>query len=293
MQHTKDNVLSMLINGLRTYLAYSPIKKGRYRLTSVLYRMAKRLSRQVLLTVTASDGRKFRIDVRDPQYHMGLLDRRLFEPEETQVVMQSVKPGQIVIDAGANFGWYTTLLSRLVGPTGSVHAFEAMPSTARILKENCEINHCENVALNQCALADRRGTTVIYDQPGRASGDASLFAIDRNRANSYSCEMQTLDDYFSKTGLSRCDFIKCDVEGAELLFLKGARTVLRQYKPIVLIEINPAVLQRSGTNGVEVLKELRRDADYSFQVVGRQNEYIEPRDCETLSTYINVLCHPL
>jgi hypothetical protein len=105
------------------------------------------------------------------------------------------------------------------------------------------------------------------------------------------CEMQTLDNYFMQTGLSRCDFIKCDIEGAELLFLKGARNVLKRHQPTILLEINPWVLQRSGTDGVEVLKEIRQHGKYVFfNAAGSQSKSIEPSDCSELQSYINVLC---
>ena len=288
----KDTLLLLLIQAIRGYTYHTPFERGRYRLTSLLYRVTKQLQGEHQMVITARDGRKFSINPRDPQYHMGLLDRGIFEPEETQVIMKSVSEGQVVVDAGANYGWYTTLLSQLVGCTGSVHAFEAMPSTARSLKENCRLNKCKNVTINQRALGDRLGATLIYDHIGHASGDASLFPIERCKGQSYTCEIQTLDDYFDKAGISRCDFIKCDVEGAELLFLKGARTVLARYKPKVLLEINPASLTRSGTDGVEILEEMRQQVDYAFQVLGMNSREIEPSDCKGLNSYINVLCRP-
>lgn len=287
----KDTLLLFLIQAMRTYTRYTPFERGRFRLTSLLYQMTKQLSKEYRLVITARDGRRFSINPSDPQYHMGLLDGGVFESEETQVVKDSVFAGQVAIDAGANYGWYTTLLSRLVGPAGVVHAFEAMPSTTGTLRNNCRLNGCHNVIINQCALGNHIGTTVIYDQPGGASGDASLFPLVPGKGQPFSCEMQTLDNYFIQKRLSRCDFIKCDIEGAELLFLKGARNVLKQHQPTILLEINPWVLQRSGTDGEEVLEEIRQHGKYAFfHSVGNRSQSIEPNDCKTLQSYINVLC---
>ena len=292
MSSAKDSLLLLLIRTLRTYTRHTPFERGRFRLTSLLYQMTKQLSKEHRLVITARDGRHFSINPSDPQYHMGLLDGGVFESEETQVVRDSVFAGQVAIDAGANYGWYTTLLSRLVGPTGAVHAFEAMPSTTGTLRNNCTLNGCHNVIINQCALGDHVGTTVIYDRPGGASGDASLFPLVPGKGQPFSCEMQTLDNYFTQKGLSRCDFIKCDIEGAELLFLKGAGNVLKQHQPTILLEINPSVLQRSGTNGVEILEEIRQHGKYMFlHPAGDSSKCIEPKDCKGLQSYINVLCH--
>lgn len=291
MTSAKDTLLLFLIRAIRTYTRHTPFERGRFRLTSLLYQMTKQLSKEHRLVITARDGRHFSINPSDPQYHMGLLDGGMFESEETQVVRDSVLSGQVAIDAGANYGWYTTLLSGLVGPAGAVHAFEAMPSTTRTLQTNCALNDCTNVVLNQCALGDHVGTTVIYDHPGGASGDASLFPLVPGKGQPFSCEMQTLDNYFMQKGLSRCDFIKCDIEGAELLFLKGARNVLKQHQPTILLEINPWVLQRSGTDGVEVLEEIRQHGKYAFfRSVGNRSQSIQPSDCKKLQSYINVLC---
>lgn len=286
----QDHVVLLLIRILRAYTRNTLFERGRFRLTNLLFHMTKLLSKDARLNIKVTDGRIFQINPRDSQYHMGLLDRGIFEPEESQAVNDCVRPGQVVIDAGANYGWYSTLLSRSVGSAGSVHAFEAMPSTANTLRINCQLNGCANVIINQSALGDRLGTTVIYDHPDRASGDASLFPIATSKGWPYTCEMQTLDHYFMKRGLSQCDFIKCDVEGAELLFLKGARQVVKQYRPNILLEINPAVLRRSGTDGEEILQEIRGNAKYGFHVVGQHSQLIEPADCKNLKTYINILC---
>ncbi len=292
LTQTRDTILILLISLLRAYTTHTRILRGRYRLTSLLYALARQVRSSVPLTVTGHDGRRFRIDPRDPQYHMGLLDRGLFEPDETRLVCRCVKTGDVALDVGANFGWYTTLLSRLVGPNGTVHAFEAMPTTADVLKRNCGLNDCSNVVINQCALGDRRGSATIYDEPGRASGDASLFGAPGGHGRSHTCQMETLDEYFSARGLDRCDFIKCDVEGAELLFVRGARNVLKQHRPVILMEINPTLLARAGASAVELLEELRREGRYAFHVVGRPHESLEPRDCEHIDTYLNVLCQP-
>lgn len=290
--NANDALRLLLIRTIRLYTANAPFKKGRYRITSLLYRLAQGLKGGCSLVITADDGRRFCIDPRDPQYHMGLLDLGTFEPEETNIVTGSVTEGHIAVDAGANYGWYTTLLSRLVGSRGSVYAFEAMPSTALVLRQNCRLNKCENVTILNCALGDRVGQTTIYDHQGHASGDASLFPIVKEQGHSYPCEMDTLDNIFQKLNLKRCDFIKCDVEGAELMVLKGAPYVLRTYQPTILLEINPSVLQRSGTDGVEILEEIRRHGHYSFQVVGTSPvQFIEPIECKSFTSYFNVLCH--
>jgi FkbM family methyltransferase len=224
---------------------------------------------------------------------MGLLDCGDFEAGVIQTIKPHIGLGATIVDAGANFGWYTTFFSRAVGPNGMVHAFEPMPHTARILRANCTLNQCENVVINEIALGDRERKDTLFLQPGRACGDASLFTGQMQQAQAHPCSVSTLDHYFDNQQVKRCDFIKCDVEGAELLFLKGAAKVLKANRPILLIEINPDALKRAGCTGRDILEELLRHGDYVFEVLGQpsgRNSLLRPTDCDNLKTYVNVLC---
>src|SRR5262245_7311333 len=119
---------------LRLYGVYAPWSKGQAMVTQLLQSVAHRQGTDPFVVGTR-DGRKFLVDARERQYWMGLIDRGQFEPAATRIVNECVPRGATVVDAGGNFGWYTTLLSRLVGPSGTVHAFEPMPHTARLLRE--------------------------------------------------------------------------------------------------------------------------------------------------------------
>jgi hypothetical protein len=118
MISSKTPFFSSSSRAMRTYTYHTPFERGRFRLTSLLYQATKPLSKEHRFVIAARKGRDFSINLSDSQYHMGLLDRGVFESEETQVVMDSVFAGHVAIDAGANYGWYATLLSRLVGPAG-------------------------------------------------------------------------------------------------------------------------------------------------------------------------------
>lgn len=113
---------------------------------------------------------------------MGLLGMGSYEPIETRVVTQCLSQGNIAIDVGANIGWYTTLLSQLVGPRSTVHAFEPVISTHHVLETNCRLNECTNVTLNSIALGDRDGTVIMHYFPDEPCGNAeSPDALKTNR----------------------------------------------------------------------------------------------------------------
>jgi FkbM family methyltransferase len=154
--------------------------------------------------------------------------------------------GDTVLDIGANAGYYTLLFSHLAGPRGHVHAFEPIPPTFALLSSH--ITHgrrFDNAVLNNCAVsdaADAAGGPLTLFVPGADFGQASL-ARHHNAGSwqreepvrSWPATAVTLDSYCA--ALPRLDFIKCDVEGAELKVLRGAAATLRRFTPLLSLEV--------------------------------------------------------
>jgi hypothetical protein len=135
-------------------------------------------------------------------------------------------------------------------------------------------------------------------RPGQPSGDATLFPASDVDAGmrACDCDVTTLDHYFTTRKLTRCDLVKCDVEGAELFFVRGAKGVLSKHRPIVMIEVNSMSLRRAGTTGREVLDEIASCASYLFFRIEAPSGRLvgmEPVDCEAIQHYANVLCIPV
>lgn len=151
-----------------------------------------------------------------------------------------VELGQTVIDVGASDGVFTERLSRLVGPTGRVHAFEANPEDREQL-ESVRVR-CANVVVHMEGLSDREGEAllhvpVIHGQRhlGRASVvvPSSRSDLEHDRVP---IQLQRLDDAIAEEQAS-ISLIKCDVEGHEHEMLVGAEQTLRTSRPTLVIEI--------------------------------------------------------
>ncbi|MBN1867362.1 FkbM family methyltransferase [Candidatus Sumerlaeota bacterium] len=187
--------------------------------------------------LTLSDGRKYYYDATHRVARMYSVPYTgTFESKETEFVRGLVKPGQVCLDVGANFGWYTVLLSRNVGPAGAVHAFEPLPSTLEVLERNIELNGCRNVTVTQAALDEMPGERDIYLPDIGVSGSFHLHEY-RETFDTIQCPCLRLDDYCSERGVDRVDFIKADIEGAEWPMLKGATETLRRHRPILFLEV--------------------------------------------------------
>ena len=194
---------------------------------------------------------------------LGLL-RQPFELDEVNLVRQLVGSGQVVLDVGANIGYYTLLVSRLVGASGKVHAFEPDPSNAAILRRNLADNHCHNVMVHQVAVGNKNATIGLY----RCADNAGT-----HRAyESVCCGSDTVDvrsvvlDQVMRDE-SQIDFIKMDIEGYEYFALEGMDSIIREHSPAILVEFSPFALAETGVTATAFI-QFFADREYAISSVG-------------------------
>jgi len=159
-----------------------------------------------------------------------------WEPEVVHSIEEHVGIGMTVLDIGAQSGFYSLLLSKLVGPTGRVIAFEPLPANFRLLEQNVRLNDLTNIDVRHEAVAERSGR-MNFEFPGHESNLVAGPVLAGDSQGVFSVEGVALDDYFSD-GESPFQFIKMDVEGAEVDVLRGALKVLNAYHPSMVIELH-------------------------------------------------------
>jgi FkbM family methyltransferase len=162
---------------------------------------------------------------------------------EKRRYLKLIRRGEVIFDVGANVGYFTLLFSDLVGPKGSVHAFEPVEPTFERVSHRVRSESCyPNVLLNLAACSEKAGVAEII-VPDEDFGQASMRAHQNGSWSSssavktYSAPAIKLDDYVAEKKLNAVDFIKCDAEGAELLVLKGAANVLVKHRPLLSLEV--------------------------------------------------------
>jgi FkbM family methyltransferase len=158
-----------------------------------------------------------------------------FEATERDFVAAFLQPGMTVVDAGANVGLYTIMASVLVGATGRVHSFEPGQLTFEHLQRNIDLNQCQNVVATRAALSNTHDQMVLRIDPNHSALDGHRFVqpmrdVMRPTSTDEIVECQMLDDYFLS-----CDFLKIDVEGAELAVLQGAKKTLARAADITIL----------------------------------------------------------
>ena len=158
-----------------------------------------------------------------------------YEDEETQMMLNLMPKGANIFDIGANAGWYSILFAKK-DETATIHAFEPIPRTFDLLNENIALNHTKNINSYHLGLSDKEGELELFYFP-EGSGNASLINVSENElAESILCPISTLD-HFLQEAQENLDFIKCDVEGAELLVFQGGYKSIQEHKPIIFAEM--------------------------------------------------------
>jgi FkbM family methyltransferase len=202
------------------------------------------------------------MDLRDRSVTRVLYLFHEYEPLETQMFINLLKPGMTVIDIGANTGYYTLIAALSVGETGRIVAFEPYPGNVEILSRNVELNRLDNVTIEAYAISDLDGVVKLYlsninagDHRIYDGKDDELFNVGRSR-QMINVFATTLDSYINSKGIE-VDLIKMDVQGAEYVALQGMKETLKVNQDIILMtEYWPHGLERCGTEPIEFLHEL-------------------------------------
>jgi FkbM family methyltransferase len=186
-----------------------------------------------------------------------------------------IGPGDIIVDVGAHIGLWAMGAARLTGKVGVVHAFEPVPENHERLLRNLRLNHVENVRVAMVALSDRAGPATMYRPSYCNSGHPSLGkreGVDRPLR----VDATTLDDYCTENGLERVDFLKIDVEGAELLVFRGARRVLTAVNaPAIVFEVNDDTARQLGSSAKAVKSLL---AGHGYRLFRFDRQRLTPVD---------------
>jgi FkbM family methyltransferase len=185
-----------------------------------------------------------------------------YEVEFSAALDCRVSTGMTVVDVGAHVGLHSLRLSRAVGDTGHIIAVEPSPANASLLRKHLEWNRCQNVTVIEAAAGECESEIefAFRPDPTDPGGFANSVAYDIG-GNRACVKVTTIDEVCR--GLTP-DVIKIDIEGAELLAVRGARSVLLESAPILFVAVHPDAMRALGTSPSELVELLGE-----FGYVGR------------------------
>lgn len=218
-----------------------------------------------------------------------------FSELETDVFKRCINQGDTVVDAGANIGSHTLLLSRLVSNEGKVLAFEPNPTAFGIAYANMLINNCWNVNIWAKALGEKEGSASIEIPEytvGINLGGARISSNDTNSENDI--PITTLDSF----NLQQLHFLKADVEGYEGKLLEGAKETIDRCRPFIYLENEhgdrEALIRQVHALGYDIWRHQPPLYNPDNFYRNPANAFVAQQDEKTVVQYVsmNIFCAP-
>ena len=219
-----------------------------------------------------------------------------YEPEAFDLLTRLAAGKRTVLDIGANVGWYSLHLAQvLAGDDARVHAFEPVGTTYERLRDNVALNGAGGrIAIYDFGLSDHCGDASFFLPVTSGSVAASLRDLHPDETSrEVRCRLETADVFLAREGIDRVDLVKCDIEGAELMMLKGATRLLTVDKPIFFMELLRKWSRAFGYQPDDVLK-LMAGHGYGCWAIGhgapREIDRVTEDTVETNFLFLNE-CH--
>lgn len=220
----------------------TPVKNALYRLGPISRSLRGALNRaapgglsEFVVAGGGLTGTKLFLELQtEKDYWLGT-----YEPELQRAIEDWVRPGTVAYDIGANIGYVSLLLARRVGGHGKVFAFEPLPTNQERLKKNLSLNSNFQIAVISKAIADKSSKVsfLVHDSGGMGKVAGSL-GKDRGYEQSITVDAISIDDFVYKDKKPAPDLIKLDIEGGEVLALQGMQKLLKEKRPLLLIELH-------------------------------------------------------
>ena len=221
----------------------TPVKRWLYR-TSWLARFARRTLNtaapeglnEVTIAAGILRGYRMTLDLQsEKDYWLGT-----YEPDLQDAASQLFLPGMVVHDIGANIGYISLMAARLVKGNGHVYSFEALPGNVERLKTNIDLNNLTGqITAIHAAVTDQTGEAVFLAHESGAMGKAKGSA---GREEHYAAELRVpaiaIDDFVYQQGNPPPQVVKIDIEGGEGMALRGMERILRETRPVYMIELH-------------------------------------------------------
>jgi FkbM family methyltransferase len=203
--------------------------------------------------------------------YFGYFDFLDHEPLTSKIFKSLLKPGDTVIDVGANIGHYTLLAASVVGPLGRIHAVECSPQTLTLLSNNIRQNKLQNVQVHPFAAASERGTLALNVTAIGLSwfNPHSNWPAVQGSGTTVEVQAVPLDEIIS----TPVNLVKIDAEGVDLEVLKGMKRILSESPNVsIIVEWAPPLLAEIGKDPFEIIQWLQEAGFSKISAIDEKNK---------------------
>lgn len=239
----------------RWYLNHFPLRDGKARLYQALHRALMPPERFQVADI--APGFRLNCDLQDPEQEKIYFYGHYHERYEARLIRKLLSPGESFWDIGANIGYFTLLAAATLQNSGQILAFEPGRVAFQRLQDNVRLNNFNNIIILNLAASNSAGEAKLYLATEIADTGASLYLGGDDRTAFEIIPTIPLDTYLAQEKFPPPDLIKIDVEGAELAVLQGATTILSEFAPLLLLEMEEKNLLAAGTNKAAIQNFLK------------------------------------
>jgi len=240
---------------------------GRWRLVRWLERHPEALAALPLKTVRFGRNLRICVDPADENGRHVYIHGLDWKERLTRHFVRLLRPGDCVLDVGANLGYFSLVAAELVGPAGCVHAFEPAPQVLPLLQENARLNPQANLQVHGVAVSDCCGQTRFFAAPRGRSGYSSIRDLGAETSVISTVPTITLDALLPQ--LPPVRLVKIDVEGAELRVLRGMRQLIDRDRPFLIVEVDDGFLRQLGADASRLCAFLTQAGYKLHRIVAR------------------------
>ncbi len=173
-----------------------------------------------------------------------------YEPYETQLILRQLKKDGVVVDVGANIGYYTILMADKVK---KIYAFEPDKISFEILKKNIAANKLKNVTAINAAVGSKEEIKNLYKSKENL-GDHKLYKTQKQEfLQKEAVEVIKLDNYLKD---EKIEMIKIDTQGWEPEVIEGAKNIIKKDSPVIFLEYSPSSYKLAGLDGKKMINNL-------------------------------------
>lgn len=212
-----------------------------------------------------------------------------YEVEHAAMMHRLAAGARVILDIGANIGWHALNFAAAF-PQAMVHAFEPLATTFSYLQANIHLNPFRNLQAHHLGFAERSGTMTFYVYPEGSWNASAVNLTERSDVETVTCPVLTLDAFVADRDLT-LDFIKCDVEGAELHVIKGGAGVIARDLPVVCAEVLRKWSAKFGYDPNDIFAFFRHLGYAVYVVRGQRLRTFAAMDESTVDTNFFFL-HP-